>query len=155
MRQLLPFLVLTLLTGSSIADTIDVLPSVLADPTLIFDSGTKCVLRGNLTDTVRVRIFRGSKKELVDLARDPLYSSAGCLHVPSLVVTPTRWRQLINLRFYFNPDWLDDQGTRDAKFVFVFEKAPPALPGAALYQSEAIDLPVSGAAATYFNSGIE
>jgi hypothetical protein len=137
------------------SQSIDVLPVSSIDAPLTFDYGKKCVLRAKFSDTVQIRIFRGSVADLVALSRNSHAAGRACMHLPSLVVTPARWRDLLNLRFYFNPDWLDADGSRDATFLFVFEKSAPAPLGAPISKSETIDLPVSEAGAQYFESGIQ
>lgn len=109
----------------------------------------KAVFRGSFPETpLRVRIFRGSKDEILAELGTLRLGDNACVTMRSMVVNPTRTADRLTLPFYFRDGWLTPNGDRlqDGAFVFVFEVAddrwatdapPVALEGITLRATEA------------------
>jgi hypothetical protein len=73
---------------------------------------------------LRLRIFRGTKEELMSTGTDRRYVGVtGCVEYFSTIIRapfPRRPQNVLDLRFYFKTTWLN--GNRDGQFVFVVER---------------------------------
>ena len=91
-----------------------------------FRCGDRCKFRADLVPAapLRLRIFRGTKAELMNTGVDPRYvGTTGCVEYFSTIIRapfPRRPQNVLDLRFYFRTSWLN--GNRDGQFVFVVER---------------------------------
>ncbi|HJQ40759.1 MAG TPA: hypothetical protein VKB93_26775 [Thermoanaerobaculia bacterium] len=92
-----------------------------------FRCGDRCKFRADLVPAtpLRLRIFRGTKAELINTGVDARYVNnvTGCVEYFSTIIRapfPRRPQNVLDLRFYFRTSWLN--GNRDGQFVFVVER---------------------------------
>lgn len=89
-----------------------------------FSCGQYCKLRAPLPKgPVRVRIFRGSREELADLAQHRGNIAAGCIEFRTVVVRPRRlYGSMLHTDLpMVQPGWLARDG-KDGHFSFVLEE---------------------------------
>jgi len=149
-------LFLAVVTFGAAADSILRVVPVSGTPAP-FRCGDRCKFRADVpAGPLRLRIFRGTITELARTGLDPRFVGAtGCVEYYSTIIRtrhPRRPQNVLDLRFYFRPKWLN--GNRDGHFVFVVEhddnpdgleveERPPTL-----------RLPAN-AVAKYFRSGLD
>ena len=95
-----------------------------------FACGDRCRFRAPVpAGAVRLRIFRGRVRELASAARNVRFVDRGCVQFRSTIIRPQRYKDLIDLKFYFTRQWLQGD-TVDGSYTFVIERddAPPGAP---------------------------
>lgn len=122
-----------------------------------FRCGDRCKFRADVPNgPLRLRIFRGTISELAKTGADPRYVGAtGCVEYFSTIIrtrSPRRPQNVLDLRFYFRPKWLN--GTRDGQFVFVVEHDDNPNGPEVEERPAMLRLP-SAQVAKYFRSGID
>jgi hypothetical protein len=122
MRTLYTSLALLFTLGLAADTTLRVVP--VSGNSAQFRCGDRCKFRADVpTGPLRLRIFRGSISELASTGSDARYvGSTGCVEFYSTIVRPRNPRRpanVLDLRFYFRPKWLN--GKRDGHFVFIVE----------------------------------
>jgi hypothetical protein len=148
---LFPFAAFALLGDSAIR----VVPvSGTATP---FRCGDRCKFRANVpAGPLRLRIFRGTINDLAKTGTDVRYVGVtGCVEYYSTIIRtrhPRRPQNVLDLRFYFRPKWLN--GKVDGHFVFVVEHDDDPDGPEVEERPPLLRLP-AGLAAKYFRSGLD
>ena len=109
---------------AAFADSVIRVVRAAASPAQMFKCGERCRFRANAPLVpLRLRVFRGTKAELSRTGNDPRYVNAtGCVEYSSMIIrpqNPRRPQNVLDLRFFFKPKWLN--GEYDGQFVFVIE----------------------------------
>ncbi len=125
MKHVLCFIAAVLFACNAAAETpLRVVP--VSGTPVPFRCGDRCKFRADLVPAtpLRLRIFRGTKSELMSTGVDPRYVGVtGCVEYFSTIIRapfPRRPQNVLDLRFYFRTSWLN--GNRDGQFVFVVER---------------------------------
>jgi len=156
MKIAIAVLSFVVLTPSAFADsTICVVP-VSGSPTP-FRCGDRCKFRADVPQgPLRLRIFRGKIEELASTGTDPRYVGVtGCVEYFSTIIRTRQSRRpqnVLDLRFYFRPTWLNRD--RDGHFVFVVEHDDNPDGPQVEERAPMLRLPAS-LVAKYFRSGID
>jgi len=122
MRSLCALLLMAVTFGAAADTTLRVVP--VTSNVVPFRCGDRCRFRAAVpAGPLRLRIFRGTIAQLEKTSTDPRYVGAtGCVEYYSMIIrtrNPRRPQNVLDLRFYFRPRWLN--GTRDGHFVFIVE----------------------------------
>jgi len=141
---------------STLGDTVLRVVPVSGSPAP-FRCGDRCKFRADVPQgPLRLRIFRGTISQLAGTGTDPRYVGAtGCVEYFSTIIRtrqPRRPQNVLDLRFYFRPTWLNHD--RDGQFVFVVEHDDN--PGGPEVEERAPMLRLPANQVTkYFRSGID
>jgi hypothetical protein len=95
-----------------------------------FACGDRCKFRAAVpAGPVRLRIFRGRASELSSAARNVRFVDRGCVQYRSTIIRPQRYKDLIDLKFYFTRQWLRGEFV-DGIYTFIIERddAPAGAP---------------------------
>jgi hypothetical protein len=151
-------LIAVLFALNAAADTpLRVVPVSSATP-VPFRCGDRCKFRADLVPAtpLRLRIFRGTKSELMSTGMDPRYVGVtGCVEYFSTIIRapfPRRPQNVLDLRFYFRTTWLN--GNRDGQFVFVVERDDQPNGPQLEERPPMLRLPAS-LVAQYFRAGVD
>ena len=124
-----------------------------------FRCGDRCKFRADQVPAMplRLRIFRGTKTQLMNTGVDPRYVNTvtGCVEYFSTIIrapVPRRPQNVLDLRFYFRTSWLN--GNRDGQFVFVVERDDQPNGPQLEEHPPALRLPAQ-LVAQYFRAGVD